>query len=80
MLKWPLRWKTSIQHGYLTVKIHSVIGCIDYTLSLLKPVLFCCLCIRTDITNANVRQELFICGTSSKRYKWFWTEEVTFQC
>ena len=38
--------------------------------------------ITPDITNANVRQELLSCGTSSKRYKWFWThrEEVTAQC
>ena len=26
---------------------------------------------RTDIKNANVRQEFSSCGTSSKRYKWF---------
>ena len=42
MLKWP---RLSVE--YLTVKINSVISFIDYTPSLLKLVLFCCLCDRT---------------------------------
>ena len=44
MLKWP---RLSVE--YLTVKINSVISFIDYTPSLLKLVLFCCLCDRTKI-------------------------------
>ena len=62
MLKWT---RLSV------AKINSVICFIDYTPSLLKLVLFCCLYIRTDITIANVRQELFSCGTSNKLYTWF---------
>ena len=45
----PLYWKTSILGEYLSVKIHFAIGFIDYTPSLLKLVLFCCLCDRTKI-------------------------------
>ena len=45
----PLRWKTSIEGAYLTVKFHSVIGFIDYTPSLLKLVQFCCFCDRIEI-------------------------------
>ena len=44
MLKWH---RLSVEH--LTVKINSVISFIDYTPSLLKLVLFCCLCDRTKI-------------------------------
>ena len=36
----PLRWKTSIEDEYLTVKIHYKIGFIDY--------IFCSLCDRTE--------------------------------
>ena len=39
-----------------------------------KAGTYCCHCIRTDITNANVHQELLSCDTSSKRCKWFLTE------
>ena len=85
---WPLKCPNSYQINdgrsvsqTVFVKIHSVVCFIDYTRSLLKLVLSCCLCIRTGITTANVRQELLRCGTSSKRYKWLWTHRVvTVQC
>jgi len=51
MLKWARlsNGKLVYKARYLTVKIHSVIGFIDYTPSLLKQVPFCCLCDRTEI-------------------------------
>ena len=51
MLKWARLsvGKLVYKARYLTVKINSVIGFIDYTPSLLKLVQFCCLCDSTEI-------------------------------
>ena len=70
---WPLRWKTSIYGGYLTVQFHSVIGFIDYTHSLLNLVQLCCLCDRTEIQSERTPVVPRPAAYYSLRHLLFWT-------